>query len=63
MSNKQQETVACFTDENRLRLLQLMTRRAMAERRSRAEDQNADNLESVVGPKAMPPLPGLPERW
>ncbi|MBU4372689.1 MAG: DEAD/DEAH box helicase [Proteobacteria bacterium] len=63
MSNKQPETVACFTDENRLRLLQLMTRRAMAERRSRAENQNVDNLESVVGQREMPPLPGLSERW
>lgn len=63
MSNEKPETVACFTDENRLRLLQLMTRRAMAERRSRAEDQNVDNLDSDVSQREMPPLPGLSERW
>jgi hypothetical protein len=37
-----------FTDEDRLRLLQLMTRRAMAERRGRAAVRERDDLETDV---------------
>ena len=61
MSNEQIKIVACFTDDNRLRLLQLMTRRAMAERRSR-EEQNADDLEAGLKREKSPVI-GVPERW
>lgn len=35
-----------FTDDDRLRLLQLMTRRAMAERQSRAAEKEGEGLDA-----------------
>ena len=42
-------TVSNFTDEDHLRLLQLMTRRAMAERQRRAVLRESDDLETAAG--------------
>jgi hypothetical protein len=52
-----------FTDEDRLRLLQLMTRRAMAERRGRAAARERDDLETDARGKASPMTVAIAPRW
>jgi superfamily II DNA or RNA helicase len=61
MSNERPETY--FTDDNRLRLLQLLTRRAMAERKSREAEQTIGDLELRLGEGENVPVLGIPERW
>jgi superfamily II DNA or RNA helicase len=52
-----------FTDEDRLRLLQLMTRRVIAERRSRAEERNGNDLNTDHHPQAEPLTLADTSRW
>ena len=52
-----------FTDDDRLHLLQLLTRRAMAERRSRAEDGEGQGLDTDGHAEAEPTAIDDTSRW
>lgn len=52
-----------FTGEDRLRLLQLMTRRAMAERLSRAAERDGGDVDTDRGGEARPAALDIAARW
>jgi superfamily II DNA or RNA helicase len=52
-----------FTDEDHLRLLQLMARRAMAERQHRAVQRETSDVETAPSSEAPPENADIPSRW
>jgi hypothetical protein len=54
---------APFTDEDHLRLLQLMTRRAMAERQLRAAVRESDDLGTETRREVAATLGDIASRW
>jgi hypothetical protein len=54
---------AQFTDEDHLRLLQLMTRRAMADRQRRTAVKESDNSNAESPKEAVAALGNIPSRW
>lgn len=52
-----------FADEDHLRLLQLMTRRAMADRQRRTALKESDDLDTEARRVAIPALDDIPSCW
>ena len=63
MTDEHEESVAIFTAMDRLRLLQLMTRRAMEERRAKACKQGGGGLDASHDESQSPPNGAIPDRW
>lgn len=63
MTDEHEEKVAIFTAIDRLRLLQLMTRRAMEERRAKACKQGDDGSDTSRHASQSLLNDGIPDRW
>jgi superfamily II DNA or RNA helicase len=63
MTNEHEKGAFIFTTADRLQLLQLMTRRVMAERRARANKQEGDETAASRDESRGSPTAALPDRW
>lgn len=63
MANEVSKADSCFSDEDRLRLLQLLTRQAMDERRRRETSRDADDPEIESADPAKRATAEIPARW
>lgn len=63
MSDERQEPKPVFTETDRLHLLQLMTRRAMSERRTRMRVEEGDDSVTPSSPNEAHTDAAIPERW